>query len=281
MKTSTQLKALVRNLSAAKNIPAEIVLRNYMIERFLERISVSGYKNTFIIKGGVLIAAMAGMETRTTMDLDATIKGHVITVDKIKTFVQDIIELPLEDSVTFTFVAIEEIREEADYPGFRISIAATLDKTNQMLKIDLTTGDSITPSAIEYSFPMMFEKRSIRVMAYNVETILAEKVETIITRGIFNTRMRDFYDVYLLTSMREYDVDAFKAALTQTVSQRHTAQQMSNPEAAIEALDNSDTMKLQWQRYQKRYKYATNIDWEMALKALRDLIGIKSHFQSS
>lgn len=275
MKTSTQLKALIRNLSAAKNISAEIILRNYMIERFLERISVSGYKNIFIIKGGVLIAAMAGLETRTTMDLDATIKGHTMTVDKIRTFVQDITEIPLEDGVAFTFVGIEEIREEADYPGFRISITATFDKTNQMLKIDLTTGDSITPSAIEYSFPMMFEKRSIRVMAYNVETILAEKVETIITRGTLNTRMRDFYDIYLLTSMREYDVDAYKTALTQTTSHRHTEQQMANPEAVIGALNNSVTMNLQWQRYQKRYKYAASIDWEMAIEALRNLIGDK------
>lgn len=272
MKTSTQLKALVRNLSSQKNVSAEIVLRNYMIERFLERISVSEYRDSFILKGGVLIAAMVGLETRTTMDLDATITGQTMTESMVWAFVQKIIEIPLDDNVMFAFVGIEEIREEADYPGFRISIDCTFDKTKQMLKIDLTTGDSITPGAIEYGFPMMFESRDIPVMAYRVETILAEKVETVITRGILNTRMRDFYDIYLLTSLHAYDMDAFEAALAKTTSQRKTVAQMSAPEIVVDTLHDSLEMQTLWRRYQKRYVYASSVEWESAIEALRKLI---------
>lgn len=152
MKTSTQLKALVRNLSTAKNVEAEIILRNFMLERFLERISVSKYKDNFILKGGMLIAAMVGIDTRTTMDMDATIKGQNLTEAEITDIIKDILNTEVDDNVIFAFRGIEEIREEADYPGYRVSIDAVLDKTRQTIKVDITTGDSVTPREIEYNF---------------------------------------------------------------------------------------------------------------------------------
>ena len=202
MKTSTQLKALVRNLSRKSNVGAEILLRNFMLERFLERIAVSDYRCNFILKGGMLIAAIVGIDTRTTMDMDATIKAQTLTASEITAIVEEILRTPIDDGVEFTLRGIEEIHEEADYPGYRVSIAAVLDKTRQMLKVDITIGDFVTPREIEYSFKLMFEDRTISILAYNLETVLAEKFETVVTRGVTNTRMRDFYDIYILTQHR-------------------------------------------------------------------------------
>ncbi|MDR0648135.1 MAG: nucleotidyl transferase AbiEii/AbiGii toxin family protein [Synergistaceae bacterium] len=276
MKTSTQLKALVRNLSKAKNVEAEIILRNFMLERFLERVSVSRYKGNFILKGGMLIAAMVGIDTRTTMDMDATIKGQTLTEKQITEIIKNVISVPLDDNVLFSFHGIEEIREEADYPGYRVSVDAVLDKTRQTMHIDITTGDFVTPSEIEYSFRLMFEDRSISILAYNLETVLAEKFETIIARGLTNTRMRDFYDIYVLTSTQKIDSGIFRAALEKTVAKRKTVDQMAEAGITIERVAASVEMSGQWNRYQKKFSYAADITWEVAIDALRKLATVNS-----
>lgn len=271
MKTSTQLKALVRNLSKTRNVEAEIILRNFMLERLLERISVSEYRDSFILKGGMLIAAMVGMDTRTTMDMDATIKGMTLTQSEVSLFIENILRVPIDDGVSFTLRGIEEIREEADYPGYRASIEAILDKTRQTLKVDITTGDFVTPGEIVYSFRLMFEDRIIKILAYNLETVLAEKFETIITRGITATRMRDFYDIHILTTTQSFDPDIFKAALKKTVEKRGTTEQMSDIEGVIQTVGNSAIMIDLWRRYQKKFTYAADVSWEMAVDALNKL----------
>ncbi|MBS3885746.1 MAG: nucleotidyl transferase AbiEii/AbiGii toxin family protein [Dethiobacter sp.] len=273
MRTSNQLKALVRNLSKLKNVEAEVILRNFMLERLLERVAVSKYKNSFILKGGMLIAAMVGIDTRTTMDLDATIKGQVLTEPEVADIVQDILNIGVDDSVTFTLRDIEGIREEADYPGYRVSIEAVLDKTRQTLKMDITTGDFVTPREIEYSFKLMLEDRTISIMAYNLETVLAEKFETVITRGIANTRMRDFYDIYVLTTTQVFDDAIFRAALKKTVEKRNTVKQMAALDEVVQTVTTSTIMASLWQRYQKKYSYAADISWEMVIHALKDLAG--------
>lgn len=274
MKTSTQLKALVRNLSTAKNVEAEIILRNFMLERFLERITVSRYKDNFILKGGMLIAAMVGIDTRTTMDMDATIKGQNLTEAEITDIIKDILSTEVDDNVIFFFRGIEEIREDADYPGYRVSIEAVLDKTKQTIKVDITTGDFVTPREIEYNFQLLFENRSISILAYNLETVLAEKFESIIARGLTNTRMRDFYDNYILTSTQSIDSDVFKAALKKTAEKRHTSADINDAAAVTERIFNSSIMIDLWDRYRKKYIYAADVTWEMAINALR---GLQSH----
>jgi predicted nucleotidyltransferase component of viral defense system len=271
MKTSTQLKALVRNLSNESNVEAEILLRNFMMERFLERISVSKYKHNFILKGGMLIAAMVGIDTRTTMDMDATIKGQTLTAPELTAIIADILNTQVDDSVEFTMQGIEEIREGADYPGHRVSIGAVLDKTKQTLKIDITTGDFVTPREIEYSFKLMFENRTINIMAYNLETVLAEKFETVVTRSVTNTRMRDFYDIYILTTTQQFNSDTFKAALKKAVKKRGTSEQMGDMKDAIQTVANSPIMLDLWQRYQKKHRYAADVSWDMAVKAVQNL----------
>lgn len=272
MNTSTQLKALVRNLAKAKNVEAEIILRNFMMERLLERIAVSKYKNNFILKGGMLITAMVGIATRTTMDLDATIKGQTLTENEAFSMLDDIIHISIDDNVVFKMIGIEEIHEEADYPGYRASIEAVLDKTRQTLKVDITTGDIITPKEIEYRYKLMFENRFINLMAYNVETVIAEKFETIITRGITNTRMRDFYDIYILTLTQAFNASTFKAALEQTVGKRNSIRQMTDQENVIQMVAESPIMIDLWQRYQKKYSYAYGVPWATTINALKGLV---------
>ena len=272
MKTSTQLKALVRNLAKEKNVEAEIILRNFMFERLLERIAISEHRERFILKGGMLIAAMVGIDTRTTMDLDATINARSMTEKDIVSFVTDILNVSLDDGVSLTFQGVEAIHEEADYPGYRVSIDAVLDKTRQRLKLDVTAGDYVTPRAIEYDFKLMFQDRTIRLMAYNLETVLAEKFESTITRGVANTRMRDFYDIYILTRTYSLDADIFRAAAKKTSEKRHTTSQMQNPGKVIQAIADSEIMAELWTRYQKKYSYATDISWELVIDAVRVLI---------
>ena len=271
MKTSTQLKALVRNLSKAKNVEAEIILRNFMLERFLERVSLSEYKDSFILKGGMLIAAIVGIDTRTTMDMDATIKGRTLTKPEIATFIKTILNTLIDDGVVFSLRSIEEIREEADYPGYRVSIEAIFDKTRQILKVDITTGNFVTPKEIEYSFRLMFEDRAINILAYNLETVLAEKFETIVTRSTTTSRMRDFYDIYILTTTQNFDADVFKAALKKTVEKRGTSAQMADSEHVIQTITASQILIDLWQRYQKKFSYATDISWDMVTLALKNL----------
>jgi len=271
MKTSTQLKALIRNLSKEKQVEAEVILRNFMFERLLERIALSAYKDNFILKGGMLIAAMVGIDTRTTMDLDATIKAKNLSAAEIVTIITDILEVPIDDGVAFSFRDIQEIHEESDYPGYRVAINALFDKTKQTLKIDITTGDFVTPKEIEYSFKLMFEDRAINIMAYNLETVLAEKFETTITRGVASTRMRDFYDIYILTTTHSFDSATFSAALRKTTEKRNTIEQMADPEKIIESIASDSDMAELWTRYQKKYRYAGEITWEMVLGTLKRL----------
>lgn len=272
MRTSTQLKALIRNLSKKSNVEAEILLRNFMMERFLERIAVSDYKHNFILKGGMLIAAMVGIDARTTMDMDATIKGQTLSKTELTAIIEEIIKIQIEDGAVFSFQGIEEIREEADYPGYRVSIGAVFDKTRQMLKVDITTGDAVTPREIEYVFKLMFEDRTISIMAYNLETVLAEKFETIITRGVTNTRMRDFYDVYVLINTHAFDAKIFRTALDKTAEKRGTTEQMSaGTMNTIDFIMENEIMADLWQKYQKKYFYAADISWVMVIDAVRVL----------
>ena len=272
MKTSTQLKALLRNLSKNSNVKAEILLRNFMLERFLERVSISEYRNNFILKGGMLIAAMVGIDTRSTMDIDASIKGQKLATEEISTICTNILGVQIDDGVELNLRGIEEIREEADYPGYRVSIDARLDKTRQTLKVDISTGDYVTPKEVEYRFKLMFENREIRILAYNLETVLAEKMETIITRGITNTRMRDFYDIYILTNTQPYDSGTFRAALHKTAEKRKTTEQVSDATGTIQMIADSEIMTNLWRRYQTRYTYAADISWDMVITAVKILV---------
>jgi len=274
MKTSRQLNALIRNMAKDKSINAQIILRNFMLERLLERISLSPYRENLILKGGMLVAAMVGLDTRATMDMDTTLKGYPLTEESVRSVFTDILAVPVEDHVTLTLKKLEEIHDEAEYSGIRVTLEMLLDETRQTLKVDITTGDPITPAAVDYSFRLLFEDRSIQIKAYNLETVLAEKLETIFSRSTANTRMRDFYDVYVLWHTRRSDINLsiLKEAFERTVRKRESDFLLRGgiPESA-EALPGSKEMKELWTRYQKKYTYADDIAWQDAVAAAKEL----------
>lgn len=274
MRNAMQLKAYVKNLAKEKHISAQIVLQNYMLERLLERISLSKYHDNFILKGGFLLAAMVGLDTRATMDMDATVKDLTVTKETISQMFIDVCEVHIDDNISFIFNGIDDIREDDEYGGYRVSLTGNYPPMAVPLKIDITTGDKITPREMVYSFNLMFEERSINVLAYTVETILAEKLETIISRGDQNTRPRDFYDVYILNALQKQNIDnkILKDALAATVKKRGTEHIVVNYKEIIENISKSSVMKNQWTRYQKEFEYAKYISFENTCKAVNELI---------
>lgn len=271
--TARQLKDLIRNLSKKKSADAQILMRNYMMERFLERIALSDYKDRFILKGGMLVAAMVGLDARATMDMDATIKGANVSVEDVENIISSILSVPLEDGVEFRVKRISEIMEEAEYPGVRVSLETTFDGVRTPLKIDISTGDVITPREVRYSFKLMLEERSIEVWAYNLETVLAEKLETVISRNVTNTRMRDFYDIHILQQIYGENLSApvLRDALAATAKKRGTLLQMQEAEAVFDEVKESPVMEKLWQSYQKNYSYAADLSWHTVMDSVRAL----------
>ena len=273
IKTARQLKDLIRNLSKKKSADAQILMRNYMMERFLERISLSDYSNKFILKGGMLVAAMVGLDARSTMDLDATIKGANVNAEDIENLISSIITVPIDDGVMFQIKNISEIMDDAEYPGIRVSMTATFDGVVTPLKIDISTGDAITPREVCYSFKLMLEERSIDIWAYNLETVLAEKLETIITRTITNTRMRDFYDIYILQQLygNMLNRQTLHDALLATAHKRGTEKYLTDAKNVLGEVENSQAMQKLWESYCRRFSYATDLEWNVIIEAIRDL----------
>ncbi len=273
IKTSRQLKDLIRNLSKEKAADAQILMRNYMMERFLERISLSDYRDKFILKGGMLVAAMVGLDARSTMDLDATVTGFDVSVEDIESIVNNIISVQTEDEIFFSIEQVSEIMDEADYPGVRVSLKASFDGALIPLKIDISTGDVITPRAIKYSFKMMFEERKIDVWAYNLETVFAEKIETVIRRATLNTRMRDFYDIYILNLLygNTLDYALLGKAINATAEKRNSLAFISQAEEVFKEIGQDTGMKKLWISYQKKFSYAKDISFENTIQAIFDL----------
>ena len=244
-----------------------------MMERLLERIALSEYKKNFILKGGMLVASLVGVDIRSTMDMDATIKKYPVTLDSIKTAFDSILSIHVDDSIIMTVKKIEEIRDEADYSGFRVSLDAKLENAKIPLKVDITTGDEITPKEVLYRYDLLLENRSIEILAYNIETVLAEKIETIISRGTANTRMRDFYDVYILLELQRKNIndEILSKAVIATLEKRGTYKIISEGNLILEEIFKDKIMYNSWQRYQKKYSYALEISWDVVKNSVYNL----------
>lgn len=273
IKTSRQLKALVRNLTKGDSLQAQIIMRNYVMERFLERISLSKYRNNFILKGGMLVAAMVGLDTRSTMDIDTTIKNMPLSVENAKEMMEEIIAIPIDDGMTFSIKSVGEIMDEAEYSGVRANLEATLETMRTPLKVDISTGDIITPGEVSYTFKLMFEERTISILAYNLETVLAEKMETVIARGVANTRLRDYYDLYILQNEYTYviNMEQFKAALLATSKKRNSIQLIAEGNRILKEIEDSEIMQELWKSYQKKFSYAEDISWERVMDSIEKL----------
>ena len=272
IKTSTQLKALVRNRSGGNSLRAQMIIRSYVMERFLERLSRSRFRSNFIVKGGALITSMIGIEKRSTMDIDLTLRNFELSERSIRTVVKEIINIDLTDSIIFTILDISIIMEDFEYPGIRVLLNSEIDRMSTPLKLDFSTGDIITPSEVDYSYALMFEDRSISLLAYNLETILSEKFETIVSRGIANSRMRDFYDIYSLQSIgKVINEEHFVNALKNTSIQRNSYKFIEAWKETIELLREDVNMQKLWESYQKKFDYALNLSWDTVIEAVVSL----------
>lgn len=277
IKSRMQLNALIRNKAAGDGDKAQILLRIYMMERLLERISVSRYRDNFILKGGMLVSSLVGVDMRTTMDIDTTIRALPLTQEKAKAFLEKIMAIDLEDNVSFRITKIEDIMEGHEYEGFRFHIEGVLEKLRQTIKIDISTGDAIIPAAVKYELPLILENRKIGLWAYNMETLLAEKLETVMTRAEANTRMRDFYDIYILTRQEVIEINPthLKEAFAATCRKRGSEAAIPSFDEVLESIETSPEMLDAWENYRKNNPYVEDLTWGEAIhsvKLLKDQI---------
>lgn len=265
-----QLKAFIKKKAEENNISSQLVMQNYMMERLLERISLSPYRKNFILKGGFLIAAIVGLNSRTTMDLDTTIKGLDLTHESIDRIFKEICAIKVEDNITFSVLRTTEIREGDDYPGLRVTLEANYHPLAVPLTVDVTTGDKITPREVKRSLQLLFDDRSISVFTYNLETVLAEKIETVLSRNIANTRPRDFYDIYILTALygKQLDIKVLEQALLETARKRNSLQILPRYRQIIQDIQASPRMRDFWEQYRERFNYVKNISFDDACKSV-------------
>lgn len=273
-RNAMQLKALIKQKAAAKKISAQLVMQNYMLERLLDRISHSDYKHNLIIKGGFLISAIVGLDSRATMDLDTTIKGFTLTHASINQIFREICAIQLPDDIQFELLRVSDIREGDDYPGLRVALQATYTKLCIPLTVDVTTGDIITPRAITYRFPSLFDESPIPALAYPIETILAEKIETVLSRSIANTRPRDFYDIHILYTLHPSDcrTNILREALNRTIEKRSSHTILQHPFEILETIRTSETLQNFWKRYQQSAPYAQDISFSDTVGTLQHLL---------
>ena len=272
MKTPEQLKGAIRNLAKKKGIHAQEVLQIFMFERIIERLSVSLYKDRFILKGGLLISAILGVAERTTMDMDTTVKGLPMDEQSIRKAISEILDQTVDDGIEFQLLDLTPIREDDEYENFRASIQATYGKMKIPMKIDITTGDEITPKEIQFSYPFLFDDRQAMVKAYTQETILAEKYETIIRRNVENTRARDFYDLHPLYRLYRENADwnLLKQAVLATAKKRDSLSVLQDTKRILLALEESTVLQDLWKRYQTQNLYAREITYPAIMESVKE-----------
>ena len=267
IKTSRQLKDKISNLSGNDSTKAQMLIRKYMMERFLARIAQSEYKNNFILKGGMLVSALVGIEARATMDIDTTVRSLSLTKEVASDIIKEIAATDLDDGLTFSITKVDDIMEEHDYAGIRFTLEVTLEKLRDTIKIDVSTGDEITPAAIEFSYKMMFDDEKLDIWSYNLETVLAEKLETIVARSTLNTRMRDFYDIHILWTEMKSDINLkiLEQAIINVARKRGTLHLFDNLDDILKDIKQSDYLESNWQNYKAYNYYVGNLDWQDVL----------------
>ena len=273
MSQAMSLKAKIRNIAKVKSIPAQVILQNYMFERLLVRLSVSEYKEKFVLKGGMLVAAIVGLDNRATMDLDTTLKNLPLTPEVIRSALEQVCAIPFDDGVIFEIGTVSPIREDDIYGGYRVMLNAKLDTMLIPLSIDVSTGDVITPHAVQYNFSEIFDdEKSYELWTYNIETVMAEKVETILRRTVFNTRPRDFYDAYILATTQKFDKAVFVEALKATADHRGTTERIADVPGIMQNIEESPELRAMWGKYRKQFAYASDIEYDQIITVLKTLL---------
>ena len=272
--TPEQIKGRIKSVAKQNNADARTLMRIYMMERFLERLAQSEYRDNFIIKGGILVTAMIGVVHRSTMDIDTSMKNLNLSAEDALRVVNQVKDIDLDDGVSFDVKDVSNIMDEMEYPGIRVTMNANVGRLITPLKIDISTGDVITPRAIEFNYDLLLEDRSISLWSYNLETILAEKLQTVLARGILNTRMRDFYDIRVLLDTYEDKVNkaVLKDAFAATCKKRGTDHLQEQAEEIIKIIEADEQLQVLWRAYQKKYSYAAEIDYVSVISGVRKLM---------
>lgn len=272
--TPEQIKGRIKSVAKQNNADARTLMRIYMMERFLERLARSEYRDNFIIKGGILVTAMIGVAHRSTMDIDTSMKNLNLSAEDALRVVNQVKDIDLDDGVSFEIKDVSNIMDEMEYPGIRVTMNANVGRLITPLKIDISTGDVITPRAIEFNYDLLLEDRSISLWSYNLETILAEKLQTVLARGILNTRMRDFYDIRMLLDTYEDKVNkaVLKDAFAATCKKRGTDHLQEQAEEIIKIIEADEQLQVLWRAYQKKYSYAADIDYASVISGVRKLM---------
>ena len=270
---ANSFKAKIKNMAKDRGIPAQQLQQNFLIEQVLKLIAKSSYKDSFIVKGGYLIGQLIGLDKRTTMDLDVTLKGTTLSQENLITIFEEILS-DSDDVFSFEVDKLEPIRQDDEYGGFSLKLNATFDTLREVVFIDITTGDKITPREITYSMPSLFTNETIEVWTYNLETVLAEKLETIISRGVASTRPRDRYDLFTLYHIRkdEINFDVLREALANTVEKRGSKEAIDIWENQLNSIETDEYQKQLWTRYQRQFKYAQDISFEKSVQIVRELM---------
>ena len=272
--TPEQIKGRIKSVAKQNNADARTLMRIYMMERFLERLTQSEYRDNFIIKGGILVTAMIGVAHRSTMDIDTSMKNLNLSAEDALRVVNQVKDIDLDDGVSFEVKDVSNIMDEMEYPGIRVTMNANVGRLITPLKIDISTGDVITPRAIEFNYDLLLEDRSIKLWSYNLETILAEKLQTVLARGILNTRMRDFYDIRMLVDTYEDKVNkaVLKDAFAATCKKRGTDNMQEQAEEIVKIIEADEQIQVLWRAYQKKYSYAADIDYASVIRGVRKLM---------
>lgn len=270
---ANSFKAKIKNMAKDRGIPAQQLQQNFLIEQVLKLIAKSSYKDSFIVKGGYLIGQLIGLDKRTTMDLDVTLKGTTLSQENLITIFEEILS-DSDDVFSFEVDKLEPIRQDDEYGGFSLKLNATFDTLREVVFIDITTGDKITPREFTYSMPSLFANETIEVWTYNLETVLAEKLETIISRGVTSTRPRDRYDLFTLYHIRkdEINFDVLREALANTVEKRGSKEAIDIWESQLNSIETDEYQKQLWTRYQRQFKYAQDISFEKSVQIVRELM---------
>ena len=273
MKTSEQIKGAIRNISKNKGVNPNSLLQMFLFEGILEKISKSKYNKNFILKGGLLISSLIGVDMRSTMDMDTTIKGIPVRKDVISKILNEILEIKINSDIEYELIKLSPIRKEDMYEDFSASISCTFGKINTRLNIDITTGDVITPKEMQYSYSRILEEGIIPIRTYTIESILAEKFETISSRNITTTRARDFYDLYMLYDIYKEKINkkVLKDAIKRTSKNRNSYEEVLKYKEIADLFENSYNIKELWEKYVRNNKYVGNINFIDTIKIYKEI----------
>ncbi len=263
MKTSEQIKGAIRNISKKTGVNPNSLLQMCLFEGILEKLSKSKYSENFILKGGLLISSLIGVDMRSTMDMDTTLRGIPLNEESISNILNEILAIEIDADIEYKLIKLSPIRQEDVYEDFCASISCIFGKINATLNIDITTGDVITPREMNYSYSKILEEGTIPIMTYTIETILAEKFETISSRNITTTRARDFYDLYMIYSIYKDKIDKgiLRKAIERTSKYRGSFETALQYKEIVELFRESETPKELWKKYTQNNLYSKDVDF--------------------